>query len=473
MASDPQTPPPAQTSSPQASPGVQQKYQPPEGAISIPRLKRVGLRELETLLGNASDEDEDDDENDVEDEQGSERTRLIRRLLKLTRSLGRERVLGIQSGKRSVTARLGPWIGERVIDDERLKTLGEKVLLENRAKRIYGAARSFVSRVPSLYSQFRRQRANEGNFFLPEAAQGRTSLTPPETDIVILAMLRNAQRAARLLPSARWLDEITANQLMQVYVDEATDFSAVELACMLLRTHPKVRSWFACGDFRQRLTGSGIRAADELDWIRAVADVRNLEIREVASNYRQSERLSILARAVEGGTVEPVPQSDDPALLLVENLQRTDLAIWLADRIREIEEHVGHLPSIAIFVDSEQRIDDLVEDVRPFLSAHNIKIVGCREGRDVGQQQEVRVFDIKHIKGLEFEAVLFVGVDRLAQRIPELFLQYIYVGITRAASFLAICCDNSLPASVDAIRSQTSAGDWSRTVQEHERPIAE
>ena len=42
MASDPQTPPTAQTS-PQPAPGVQQKYQPPEGAISIPRLKRVGL----------------------------------------------------------------------------------------------------------------------------------------------------------------------------------------------------------------------------------------------------------------------------------------------------------------------------------------------------------------------------------------------------------------------------------------------
>jgi type IV secretion system protein VirB10 len=41
MASDPQTPPTAQTSQP--APGVQQKYQPPEGAISIPRLKRVGL----------------------------------------------------------------------------------------------------------------------------------------------------------------------------------------------------------------------------------------------------------------------------------------------------------------------------------------------------------------------------------------------------------------------------------------------
>jgi type IV secretory pathway VirB10-like protein len=42
MASDPQTPSSPQTPS-QPAPGVQQKYQPPEGAISIPRLKRVGL----------------------------------------------------------------------------------------------------------------------------------------------------------------------------------------------------------------------------------------------------------------------------------------------------------------------------------------------------------------------------------------------------------------------------------------------
>jgi type IV secretion system protein VirB10 len=43
MATDPQTPPTSQTPPPSPSPGVRQQYQPPEGAISIPRLKRVGL----------------------------------------------------------------------------------------------------------------------------------------------------------------------------------------------------------------------------------------------------------------------------------------------------------------------------------------------------------------------------------------------------------------------------------------------
>jgi type IV secretion system protein VirB10 len=43
MATDPQTPPTPQTPPQGAPPGVRQQYQPPEGAISIPRLKRVGL----------------------------------------------------------------------------------------------------------------------------------------------------------------------------------------------------------------------------------------------------------------------------------------------------------------------------------------------------------------------------------------------------------------------------------------------
>jgi hypothetical protein len=48
------------------------------------------------------------------------------------------------------------------------------------------------------------------------------------------------------------------------------------------------------------------------------------------------------------------------------------------------------------------------------------------------------LFDVQHIKGLEFEAVFFVGLDRLAQRYPDLFEKYLYVGATRAAMFLGM-----------------------------------
>jgi superfamily I DNA/RNA helicase len=72
--------------------------------------------------------------------------------------------------------------------------------------------------------------------------------------------------------------------------------------------------------------------------------------------------------------------------------------------------------------------------------------------RIVGDAREVRVFDIQHIKGLEFEAVFFVGIDRMAERMPDLFQRYLYVGLTRAATYLGITCDSTLPSALDALR---------------------
>jgi DNA helicase IV len=70
----------------------------------------------------------------------------------------------------------------------------------------------------------------------------------------------------------------------------------------------------------------------------------------------------------------------------------------------------------------------------------------------MGKENDVRVFDIQHIKGLEFEAVFFVGVDRLASSQPELFDKYLYVGTTRAATYLGMTCDGSLPTALEPLR---------------------
>jgi len=62
------------------------------------------------------------------------------------------------------------------------------------------------------------------------------------------------------------------------------------------------------------------------------------------------------------------------------------------------------------------------------------------------------VFAIQHIKGLEFEAVFFVGVDKLAAIHPELFDKYLYVGITRAATYLGMTCAGKLPSTLEPLR---------------------
>jgi hypothetical protein len=96
------------------------------------------------------------------------------------------------------------------------------------------------------------------------------------------------------------------------------------------------------------------------------------------------------------------------------------------------------------------------------LENNNIQVEACLEGKAVGQENDVRVFAIEHIKGLEFEAAFFVDVDKLAQVHPRLYDKYLYVGTTRAATYLGFTCARSLPASLSACRPMF-VSNWSET----------
>ena len=76
-----------------------------------------------------------------------------------------------------------------------------------------------------------------------------------------------------------------------------------------------------------------------------------------------------------------------------------------------------------------------------------------------GRDSAVRVFNVEHIKGLEFEAVFFVAIDRLATSYPDLFDKYLYVGATRAATYLGMTCEGELPAGMAELEERFVA-DW-------------
>lgn len=85
---------------------------------------------------------------------------------------------------------------------------------------------------------------------------------------------------------------------------------------------------------------------------------------------------------------------------------------------------------------------------------HNLNVVACYKGQFAGQENDIRVFDIRYIKGLEFEAVFFIGIDKLASEKPELFDKYLYVGATRAATYLGLTCNGEeLPTKVRSLQS--------------------
>ena len=287
----------------------------------------------------------------------------------------------------------------------------------------------------------------------------------------MLAILRGAgdlisrPNVQRDIDSPAWssLQPILGHYCNQILVDEATDFSPIQLASMAALTHPRLRSFFACGDFNQRLTTWGARSADDLKWVFA-----DFDIKEITVSYRQSKQLNDLARAMiraVGGTEQnaSLPAHMDsvgvaPALL--EHATNAEAIVgWLADRIREIERFVGQLPSTAIFVNTEDDVAPVADALNAALAEHNIPVIACREGQAVGQESNVRVFDIQHIKGLEFEAVFFVGIDQLATLHPALFDKYLYVGTTRAATYLGVTCQGTLPSAIESLRTHFCQ-DW-------------
>lgn len=438
---------------------------------ALPKLRTGAISEDD----GADDDDDDDDEEARNDSPARTPEQEVATIL-LNGLRMRARQLATGRAKRP-SARLALLIdvlGPKMPTESTLLSIGKKLLLLRDMRAVQRAPREFVMGLPKLYGRFRR--TNEGaQWFLDTSTRGR-SISAAEVDILILAMLGAARRLADLdqrryagtVPN--WLDTIHRRYVPQVLVDEATDFSAVQLAGMIELAHPRLRSWFACGDFRQRITACGLQDAAELAWIGTTTGLREaVRSRDVSVGYRQSPRLRAFASALEGfqgqapsTAAAPMGADFDSDVwpLLSERRAGSDLAKWIGARINEIGKAVKPLPSIAVFVDGEDRIDHLVKSLAAVLASQSLSVAACRNGRDIGDRQEVRVFDVQHIKGLEFEAVFFVGVDNLAIRLPDLFDRYLYVGVTRAATYLAVTCEDVLPAELEPARSLFSVGTW-------------
>ena len=138
---------------------------------------------------------------------------------------------------------------------------------------------------------------------------------------------------------------------------------------------------------------------------------------------------------------------------------------WIADRIVEVIQLTQNNISIAILVHSEESVTHTAKVLNNNnrLRNFNIQIAACVNGQILGNNHNVRVFNIKHIKGLEFEAVFFLDINRVFDLHPTLFEKYLYVGVTRAASFLGFTCNGTLP---DILKNNRNyfVNDWNNFV---------
>ncbi|PTQ87167.1 ATP-binding domain-containing protein [Agitococcus lubricus] len=433
--------------------------------------KEIFLR-MSKLLAELKLEDEpdeeaefDEDEPEISTQTSSDIQKAVKAYVSALRTLARSRYRKRSMPKASRAARIVDWLEVNIPAEPVLLEIGQRISFQNGLRRFVNAFRRYVADVPASYQAFRKQHAGNLNLY-KESPVSPLHLCSTELDAIVLLILRNARELllqdyiARDITSVRFesLRNLSTLFRTQIMVDEATDFSVIQLACMEALTSLHTRSFFACGDFNQRITTTGIRSKDQLSWVSPRIVEKNITL-----VYRQSRALNMfsgqLLKLLNGdlsshGELPKESTHEGVQPVLLENASVDSAVEWIAQRIKEVESSVKLMPTIAVLMNAEEEVKPMAEKLSAHLEAINLRAVACEEGQILGEGADVRVFNVQHIKGLEFEAVFFVGVDRLAEYKPELFDRYLYVGATRAATYLGLVCYQELPSKMDELRSE-------------------
>ncbi|MCY4572818.1 MAG: hypothetical protein OXF01_08440, partial [Gemmatimonadetes bacterium] len=373
------------------------------------------------------------------------------------------------------------------IDHKSLEAIAPTLLTSLVRSACAGPDGNVVAQAGPFYLWLRRtQFADRFGAFLQPRLRSRLGksawmgkrISPDELDLVLflqLWLLRLLQAGPSLRGSAKSnLSTVFESSLREVIaVDEASDFSPIQLACMAMAANPDYDCVTLSGDLMQRMTDYGLRGWEEYESVAKAIGLAPVHRAGLQMNYRQSRRLlSVTNRLYEAGTESPAatrspyaPSEYDPSPLLHVGADLRDCAAWMAQRVIEIrrsyDEH-GVIPTIAVLVPDEPSVNTLADALEDALSlSGNVEIDRCHDGRVLGEGASVRIFNVEHIKGIEFEAAFFHDMGRIAARFPQVAEKLLYVGLSRASLYLGITAIGSVPQMLDPLVDDLNDGDWS------------
>lgn len=247
-----------------------------------------------------------------------------------------------------------------------------------------------------------------------------------------------------------------------IAVDEACDLSLIHHDAIHSLLHPDLNSITFCGDPMQRTTTTGLRKWDELQSLidRRISTTGSyLHLKALETSYRQSKPILDVAAAIyRERQSKDAPytayNSEDahaprPKYLLGQN---SDEQIdYIAHYILEIHDDYDDIntPTIAVIVAEEKLVKPAATALQEHtsVSERGLSIIACTNGQVLGHDSQVRVFSAEHIKGLEFEAVIFMGVDQIKKNYSADYMYgSMYVGISRAAYHLLITESTNEPS---------------------------
>ncbi|MFO1022743.1 MAG: hypothetical protein U0903_18915 [Planctomycetales bacterium] len=323
------------------------------------------------------------------------------------------------------------------------------------------------------YQEFREGKDTRTRFFASdtEKAIRDRQLSEPEQDVLLFHALEFTRQLRGDIPadSTGVPDEIRSllpRFRLLITVDEASDFSPLELACMERFALPE-GGVTVSGDVMQRVTETGLREWSDMDSI-----CRAYKKCELNVSYRQTERLFNIARDLYKNATGSQPafrsaypsRPEDPPALSFKSSKDAPASHWIVDRICEIF-ILGnnHLPTTAVLVPTPADVEPLKAALLPLLHSNGVELEASQGGQNLGDSARVRIFPVEHIKGLEFEAAFYVGLDRMAEIHKELIDKYVYVGLSRARSLLAVTYERQFPTRLKCIEQHfESGGSWAK-----------
>src|SRR5690606_15750431 len=165
-------------------------------------------------------------------------------------------------------------------------------------------------------------------------------------------------------------------------IDEATDFSLIDLLAINSFGHPSISSVTLSGDVMQRMTNGGLKSWEDYITLNPTTERKDLEV-----SYRQSPTLLSLAQQIyekstgEKASYKSYIEKDEaePKPLMIVSEDEEEKLNWIAERIIEIYKAYGEtIPSIAIFLPDENSLEsfasklgiiDTLADVGIFVKA--------------------------------------------------------------------------------------------------------
>lgn len=365
-----------------------------------------------------------------------------------------------------------------ILTDEHQKQMdriGELALFEQYAKYTRGIRSNLFGGFATKYKRFRRQvlanKDNNWNLQELEALLKRREgkeLHPQEQALLIGFINNLVKMVLRITkdginhPFVMAYNDLTCPI---IGVDEATDFCECDIYAMQSLLYNDYNSFTLCGDLMQRLTKQGIKT-----WKAIVPFLGEMIPLEMKTSYRQSTALLNVAQSLYTDTIGDEPDyvaymksTKVPEPLCYVSEDESAKINWIEKRINEVYIAYGKkLPSIAIFLNNKDDIKGFVDRLRDtdFIYDAGIEIVDGSEGNVLASSNQIRVYPIDVVKGMEFDVVFFHNIDN-AKVDDDLIKRYIYVGVSRAAFFLGI----TLNADNENITRYFKAGvNWSNKV---------